>query len=150
LSKNVKIGIYQTILLPVVSYGCKAWSTILREEHRLRVFENRVLRRIFGPKRDEMVDGSKKLHNEGLHNFYFSPSIMRMIKSKGMRWAGHVAAIGEKRTLMGKPQGKRPLGRPRYTWENNIATFLWLCGCRRGFRLLYLLTTYSSYQYRQV
>jgi hypothetical protein len=83
LSKDVKTGIYKTILLPVFSYGCKTWTLILREEHSLRVFENRVLRTIFGSKRDEMGDGLRKLHNKGLRNFYSPPSIIRMIKSRG-------------------------------------------------------------------
>jgi hypothetical protein len=78
LSKNVKIGIDKTIILPVVLYGCETWSLILREEHRLRVFENRVLRRIFGPKRDEVTGEWRKLHNEELHDLYSSPSIIRM------------------------------------------------------------------------
>jgi hypothetical protein len=81
----------------VVLYGCETWSLALREEHRLRVFENRVLREIFGPKRDEAIGGWRKLHNEELHNLYFSPSIIRMIKSRRMRWSGHVARMGEKR-----------------------------------------------------
>jgi hypothetical protein len=100
------------------------WSLILQEEHRLRVFENRVLRKIFGPKRNEVVGGWRKLHNEELHNLYCSPSIIRIIKSRRMRWAGHVACMGEKRNayriLVGKPEGKRPLGRPRCRWEDNI------------------------------
>jgi hypothetical protein len=83
----------------------------------MRVFENRVLRRIFGPKRDEVTGGWRKLHDEELHNLYGSPSIIRMIKSRRMRWTGHVARMGEKRNayriLVGKPQGKRSLGRPR-------------------------------------
>jgi hypothetical protein len=86
-------------------------------EHRLRVFENRVLRRIFGPKRDEVTGSCRKLHNEELHNLYCSPNVIRMIKSRRMRWAGHVARMEEKRNayriLMVKPEGKRPLGRPR-------------------------------------
>jgi hypothetical protein len=94
------------------------------EEHRLRVFENRVLRRIFGPKRDEVIGGQRKLHNEELHDLYCSPSIIRIIKSRRMRWAGHVACMGEKRNvyriLVGKTEGKRPLGRPRRRWEDNI------------------------------
>jgi hypothetical protein len=90
LSKNVKIRIYKTIILPVVLYGCETWSLTLREEHRLRVFANRVLRRIFGPKRDEVTGGWRKLHNEELHNLYSSPSIIRMIKSRSVRWAGCV------------------------------------------------------------
>jgi hypothetical protein len=116
IKKNLKIKIYETVILPVVLYGCETWSLISREEHRLRVFENRVLRRVFGPKREE--DGSlRKLHNDELHNLYSSPNIVRVIKSKSMRWAGHVARIGEGRgvyrVLVGRPDGKRPLGRPR-------------------------------------
>jgi hypothetical protein len=88
------------------------------------VFENRVLRGIFGPKRDEAIGGWRKVHNEELHNLYCSPSIIRMIKSRRMRWEEHVARLGEKRNayriLVGKPEGKRPLGRPRRTWKNNI------------------------------
>jgi hypothetical protein len=97
LSKNVKIRIYNTIIFPVVLYGCGTWSLTLREEHRLRVFENRVLRRIFVPKRDEVTGGWRKLHNEELHNLYSLPSIIRVIKSRRMRWAGHVARMGKKR-----------------------------------------------------
>jgi hypothetical protein len=107
LSKNLKIRIYKTIILPVVLYGYEAWSLTLREEHRLRVFENRVLRRIFGPKRDEVTGEWRKLHNEELRDLNSSPSIIRMIKSRRRRWAGHVARMGEKRTpyrlLAGKP-----------------------------------------------
>jgi hypothetical protein len=88
------------------------------------VFENKVLRRIFGPKRDGVTGGWSKLHNEELHNLYSSPSIIRIIKSRRMRLAGHVARIGEKRNvyrlLVGKPEGKRPLGRPRRKWTDNI------------------------------
>jgi hypothetical protein len=95
LSKNLKIKIYKTIILPVVLYGCETWSITLREEHRLRVFENRVLRKIYGPKREE--DGSwRKLHNDELHNLYSSPNTVRVIKSRRMRWAGHVARMGGK------------------------------------------------------
>jgi hypothetical protein len=85
MSKNIKIRIYRTIILYVVLYGCETWSLTLREEHKLRVFEKRVLRRIFGPKRDEVTGGWTKLHNEELHNLYSSPSIIRMIKSRKMR-----------------------------------------------------------------
>jgi hypothetical protein len=95
-SKNVKIRIYKTIILPVVLYGCKTWSLALREENRLRVFENRVLRRIFGPKRDEAIGGWRKLHNGELHNLYCSSSIIGIIKSRRMRWAGHVACMGRR------------------------------------------------------
>jgi hypothetical protein len=88
------------------------------------VFENRVLRRIFGPKRAGVTGGWRKLHNEELHSLYSSPSIIRIIKSRRMRWAGHVTRKGEKRNvyrlLVGKPEGKRPLGRPRHRWMDNI------------------------------
>jgi hypothetical protein len=100
------------------------WSLTLREEHRLRVFENRVLRRIFGPKRDEVTTGWIKLHRDELHGLYSSPSIIRAIKANEMRWAGHVTRMGEVRgvynILVGKPGGRRPLGRPRRRWEDNI------------------------------
>jgi hypothetical protein len=115
LSKNVKVRKYKTIILSMVLHGCETWSLTVREEHKLRVFENRVLRRIYGPKRDRVTGGWRKLHNEELHNLYSSPSIIRIIKSRRMRWAGHVARMGEKRNeyrlLVGKPEGKRPLGR---------------------------------------
>jgi hypothetical protein len=90
LSNNLKIRIYKTIILPVALYGYETWS-LTREEHRLRVFGNRVLRRIFGPKRDEVTGEWGKLHNEKLHDLYSSPSVIRIIKSRRMRWAGHVA-----------------------------------------------------------
>jgi hypothetical protein len=93
LSKTLIIRIYKTVILPVVLYGRKTWSLILREEHRLRVFENRVLRRIFGPRRDEVTGEWRKLHNEELHDLYSSPSIIRIMKSRRMRWAGHVARM---------------------------------------------------------
>jgi hypothetical protein len=112
------------MILPVVLYGCETWSLTVREEHTLRVFENRVLRRIFGSKRDRVTGGWRKLYNEELHNLYSSPSIIRIIKSRWMRWVGHVARMGEKRNvyrlLVGKPEGKRPLGRPRRMWIDNI------------------------------
>jgi hypothetical protein len=108
----------------VVLYGRETWSLTLRKEHKLRVFENGVLRRIFGPKRDGVTGGWRKLHNEELHGLYSLPSMNRIIKSRRMRWAGHVAQMGEKRNvyrlLVGKPEGKRPLGRPRRMWINNI------------------------------
>jgi hypothetical protein len=81
----------------VALYGCETWSLTLREEHRLGVFENRVLTRIFGPKRDEVTGGWRKLHNEELHDLYSSPSIIRIIKARRISWLGHVARIGEKR-----------------------------------------------------
>jgi hypothetical protein len=104
--------------------GCETWSLRLREEHTLRVFENRVLRRIFGPKRDEVTGEWRKLHNEELHILYSSANIITQIKSRRMRWAGHVARMGEERkvykVLMGKPEGKKSLGRPRRRWEDGI------------------------------
>jgi hypothetical protein len=97
LSKNVKIRIYMTIILLVVLYGCETLSLILSEKHRLRMFENRVLRRIFGPKRHKVTGEWRKLHNEELRDFYFSQSIIRIIKPRNMRWAGNAARMGEKR-----------------------------------------------------
>jgi hypothetical protein len=112
------------IILPVVRYGCETWSLTLREEHRLRVFENRVLRRIFGTKRDEVTGEWRKLHNEELQNMQASPSIITIIKSKRMRWAGHVARMEKKRNayrlLVGKPEGRRPLERPKRRRLDNI------------------------------
>jgi hypothetical protein len=96
----------------------------LKEEHRLRMFENKLLRRIFGPKRDEVTGGWRKLHNEELHGLYTSPGIVRVIKSRRMRWAGHVARMGEVRgtynILVGMPEGRRLLRRPRCRWEDNM------------------------------
>jgi hypothetical protein len=118
------IKIYKTIILPVVSYGCETWSVTLREEYRLRVFENRVPRRIFGPKGNEVTGELRKLHNEWFHILYLSTNIIRQIKSRRMRWVGHVARMGEERkvyrVLVGKPEEKRPLGRPRHRWEDGI------------------------------
>jgi hypothetical protein len=124
LSRDVKLKIYKTIILPVVLYGCETWSLTLREQHRLRVFENRVLRRIIGPKRDEVTGEWRKLHNEELHNLYSSPDIIRQVKSRRFRLSGHVVRVGKEmnvyRVLMGKTEGKRPLGRPRRRWEDRI------------------------------
>jgi hypothetical protein len=124
----VKVRIYKTINLPVVLYGCEAWSLRVREENKLMVFENWVLRGTFVPKRDRVTGGWRKLHNEELHNLYCSPSIIRIIKSRRMRWAGHVARMGEKgnvyRLLVGKPEGKRPLGRSRNRGIDNIKVYL--------------------------
>ena len=95
----------------------------MREERRLRVFENRVLR-VFGPKREEVTGEWRKLHNEELSDLYSLLNIMRVVKSRRMSWAGHVARMGEgrgvHRVLVGKPEGKRQLGRPRRRWEDNI------------------------------
>ena len=124
LSKNLKIKIYGSIIVPVVLCGCETWSPTLREECGLRVFENRVLRRIFGPKMDEVRGEWRKLHNEELSDLYSLPNIVRVVKSRRMRWAGHVARMGEgrggHRVLMGKSEGKRPMGRRRRRWEDNI------------------------------
>jgi hypothetical protein len=121
---KVWIRVYSTVVLSVVLYGCETWSLTLREEQRLRVFENRVQRRIFGPKRDEATGEWRRLHNEELNDLYSSPNISRVVKSRRMRWAGHVARTGEKRgvyrILVGKPEGRRPLGRPRRRCEDNI------------------------------
>jgi hypothetical protein len=117
--ENIKFKMYKTVVL----YGCETWYHILNTEHGIRVFENRVLR-IFGPKRNEVVGGWKKLCNEELHSMYSSPNVTRMIKSRRMRWAGHVAHTKEKRNSYSdsliKPDGKRPMGRSRCRWENNI------------------------------
>ena len=107
LSKNLKIKIYRTIILPVVLYGCETWSLALREEHRLRVFENRVLRRIFGPRRDGVTGEWKKLHNEELNDLYSPPNIVRVIKSGRMRWAGHIERMEEKTGVYSVLVGKR-------------------------------------------
>jgi hypothetical protein len=113
ISKNLKIKIYKTVVLPLVLYGCETWSLTLREEHSLRVFQNRLLRSIFGPKREEDRLW-RKLHNE-LHSLYSSPNIVRVIKSMRMRWMGHVDAWGKGEVFtefwLGGPKG-------RDHWEN--------------------------------
>jgi hypothetical protein len=115
------------------SYGCETWSLTLRDERRLRVFENRVLRRIFGCKRDEVTGEWRKLHNEELHDLYSSPNIGRVMKSRIIKWAGHVARIEDERSvyrvLVGKPEGKRPLWRSRCRREDNIKMDLQEVGC---------------------
>jgi len=119
----LKIKIYKTLILPVVLYDCEGWSLTLREECRLRVFENRILSQIFVPKRD--VNGEwRMLHNEELHSLYRSPNIVRVIKSRRLRWADLVARMEKGRSafkvLIGTHTGGRPLGRPRNRWEDNI------------------------------
>ena len=133
LTKNLKIKIYRTIILPVVLYGCETWSLTLREERKLRVFENMVLRRIFGLRRNEVTGEWRRLHNEELNDLYSSPNIVRVIIWRIMRWVGHVARMGEDRgvyrVFMGKPEGRRPLGRPRRRWVDNIRMDLQEMGC---------------------
>jgi len=114
-------------------YGCETWSLTLREERKLRLFENMVLRRIFGPRRDEVMGEWRRMHSEKLRDLYPSPNIVRVIKSRRMRWAGHVARMDEERgvyrVLVGKPVGRRPLGRPRHGWVDNIRMDLQEVGC---------------------
>jgi len=133
LSKNLKIKVYRTIILPVVLYGCEAWLLTLREERKLRMFENMVLRRIFGPRRDKVTGEWRRLHKEELIDLYSSPNIVWVIKSRRMRWAVHVVRMGEERgvyrVLLEKPEGRRPLGRPRRRWVDNIRMDLQKVGC---------------------
>ena len=110
LSKNVKIEIYRIIILPVVFYGSETMSLTLREERKLRVFENRVLRRLFGTRRDEVTGEWRRVHNEDLNDLYSSRNIVRVIKSRRMRWAGHVARMGKERWCVGSWWGNRREG----------------------------------------
>jgi len=105
LSKNIKFKIYKIMILTVVFYGCETWSLTLREERRMRVFETRMMRRMFGPKRDKIPGEWRKLYKEELSDFYSSPNIVHVSKSRRLRWAGHVALMGE-RILVVKPGGK--------------------------------------------
>jgi hypothetical protein len=146
LFKNIKIKLYRIIILPVVLYGCETWSLTLREERRLRVFENRALKRLFGPKWDEVTGERRKLHNVELKDLCSSQNIVRVMKSRRMTWVGHVARMGEKRSvyrvLVGKLEGKKPLGRPRHRWEDNIKMELQevRCGVWTGSSWLKIVT----------
>ena len=124
LSKNKIIKIYRNIILTVVLYGCETWSLILREERRLRVFENRVLRRLFGPTRDEITGQLRKLHTDELNALHSSTNIICGIKSRRMRGARHVARMGDRRgayrVSTGKREGEGTLGRSRRRSEDNI------------------------------
>ena len=128
MSKDMKTEIYRTIILPVILSGCETWSVALREERRLRLF-----RRIFGPKREEVTREWRNLHIEELNSLYCSPSVFRVIKSRGMRWAGHAARIDARRGVYsffaGKPEGKRQLGKRWRKWEDNIKMDLQEVGC---------------------
>ena len=133
LSKNLKSKIYRNVILPFFLCGCETWSLTLREERRLRVFEKKVLRRIFGPRRDEVTGEWRKMHNEELNDLYSSPNIVRVIKWRKISWAEHVACVGEGRgvyrVLMGNHKRKRTLGRSRRTSKDNIKMDLQEVGC---------------------
>jgi len=109
-------------------YGCETWSLTLREECRLRVYENRALTRILEPTKSEVTGEWRRLHNEELNDLYSSPSIIWVVKLRRMRWTRHVACMGERRSvyrvLVRKPEGQRPLGRARNRWEDNIIMVL--------------------------
>jgi hypothetical protein len=124
----MKIKIYTIIIVPVVLYGCEILSLTLREEYRLSVFENRVQNRTFGPKRDEIIGGWRKLHNDHLHNLYSSLHTIKLIEGRRIRWEQHVARMGANRnvcsTLVGTPERRWSLGIPRRRWEDNIKIYL--------------------------
>ena len=122
--------------MPAVIYGCETWSPTLREEQRLSVLENKVLRKIFGAKGDKITGEGRKLNNAELHALHSTPNIIRSLKSRLLRWAGHVACMDQSRNayrvLVGKPDDKRPLGRPRHRWEDNNKMDLREVGCDPG------------------
>ena len=135
-STKLTVKTYKTIILPVVLYGCETWSLTSREERILRVFEKKLIRKIFGAKKDEITGEWRKLHKAEQHALYSSPNIIRSLKSRRLRWAGHIAHMEQSRNvyrvLVGKPEGKRPLGRPRHRWEDNIKMDLRVVGCNPG------------------
>jgi hypothetical protein len=126
LCRNLKVKIYKTVILWMVLYGCETWSLTLREEHRRRVFENRVLR-LFGPKRDEVMGECRMLHNGELHNLYSSPDIIRQQGQWGGQGMWQAGGEGGNlyRVLVRKPEGKRPLERRRRRWEDGS---IWILG----------------------
>jgi hypothetical protein len=141
-NQNIKTEINRTIILSLVLYGCETWSLILREERRLRVFENRVLRKIFRRKTDEVTGEWRRLHSEKLNDVYTSTSISRGIRSRRMRWEGRLALMRERRAaymvFVRKPERKRPLGRPRNRREDNIKMELHDVGWRAWTGLTWL------------
>jgi hypothetical protein len=136
LSRNVKVKIYKTIILPVVLYGCETWSLTLREEHRWRVFENRVLRRMFGPKMDEVTGEWRKLHNEEPNNLYSSPDIISQVEVKANEVGGACGTHGRGEKSVqgfgGKAQRKETIWKTEaYVggWDQNGSSGDWLGGC---------------------
>jgi hypothetical protein len=143
ISKNLKnINICRTIIFPVVLYGCETWPLTLREERRLKVSDNRVQRRIFGRRRNEVTGEWRKLYNGEINDLYSTPNIVRVIKSRKMRLAGHVVRMGNRRgvfsILAGKPEAKRPLERPGRRLEDNFKWIFrkWDVGAWTGSTLL--------------
>jgi hypothetical protein len=124
LIKHIRTHIYRTEVLPRVLYGREVWSLTLRKKHKLKVFENRMLRNIFGPYRDEVRREWRRVHNEEFYALYASPNIIGVIKSRKKTWAGHVARLwykrGSYRVLVGRPDSKRPLGKRKRRWDDII------------------------------